>query len=88
MSEYGYSLIVRPNPMTGDAPHQGPWLVSQGHGWDRQDVRGTMDCGPRAATEWFFTHLISMTHPPSQHSKRPRRRSRTRHIARQPIKPT
>lgn len=48
MSERGFSLIIRPNPLAAFQKN-GQFLVSQGHGWARQDLHGTMDLGPRAA---------------------------------------
>jgi len=76
MSEFGYSLVFRSYDLSGE----GPLLVSQGHGWDRQDLRSTMDCGPKAAALWFRAHATEMI----QHGRRitthtqPTRKTRTR----------
>lgn len=37
MSDCGYSLVIRPNLIAKEDPREGRWLVSQGHGWARQD---------------------------------------------------
>ncbi len=79
MSECGYSLVIRPNLIAEEDPREGRWLVSQGHGWARQDLLGTMDYGPRAAAEWFFTHLVGMT---GNLSQRPPLRRQTPHSRR------
>ncbi|UVT18102.1 MAG: hypothetical protein H8K03_22680 (plasmid) [Nitrospira sp.] len=66
MSERGFSLIIRPNPLAAFQKN-GQFLVSQGHGWARQDLRGTMDLGPRAAREWLQENILEFQ-PTKKHA--------------------